>query len=239
MKNKSRTSKLSETVRAVHKKLLEWEQEIEHLKKSVYQPTASIENKKMAILLQYNATVKIARLGAELLERSMENRSQGLLLGLIKRPMFESYVRGMWFEHVADEKRAKDFLFRNERDKEKGWKTLKSEKPSPKLENMWKVLEDKDIEKETIKWMRDQRNWWNDSTHVTARSVWMGWSNEYGEMLQGDEQMINDLVALVEMGARCAGRIHALNEGDSAKEKRIHQEKQELRDIIEGCLDPE
>ena len=29
---------------------------------------------------------------------------EGLLFGLTKRPMFESYTRGIWLENVADEK---------------------------------------------------------------------------------------------------------------------------------------
>ena len=223
---------MSETVRAVHRKLLEWEQDVEHSKKPISQYVATIGCKGKAAILQYNAALKIVRLGADLLEKSMENRKESLLFGLTKRPMFESYTRGMWFEHVADEERAKDFLSRSERDKKEEWKTLKSKKPSPKLENMWKALEDKDIEKETIEWMRRKRNWWDDSTHVTARSVLMGWSNEYGETIQNDGQVKNDLTSLVEIGARCAGRIHTLNEGNRAREERIHEEKQELRNIL-------
>ena len=184
MKNKSRTSELSEIVRAVHTKLLEWEQEIEQLKKSVYPSTEGIKNKKMAALLQYNATLKIARLGAELLERSMENRSEGLLLGLTKRPMFESYVRGMWFEHVADEKQAEGFLYR---DKKRGEYIMKSETPPPNLETILKILQDKNIEGEAVKWIKDNKYMWNDPVHVGGRSVWMGWSNEYGETIQDNE----------------------------------------------------
>ena len=139
---------MSETVRAVHRKLLEWEQEIEQLKKSVYPSTEGVKNKKMAALLQYNATLKIARLGAELLERSIENRSEGLLLGLTKRPMFESYVRGMWFEHVADERQAEGFLYR---DKKRGEETMKSRIPPPNLEKILKILQSKGIEEKTVK----------------------------------------------------------------------------------------
>ena len=186
----------------------------------------------MAAILQYNATVKIARLGANLLEKSMENRKEILLFGLTKRPMFESYTRGMWFEHVADERRAKDFLYRSKRDKETQWKTLGSEMGTPGLERMWNDLLKKNVMRETVEWMKEKKDWWNDSTHVTARSVLMGWSNKHGEVLQDDKQMKGDLVALVETGAQCAGHIHTLNEGNSAREIRIHQEKQKLRDVL-------
>ena len=61
----------------------------------------------------------------------------------------------------------------------------------------------------------------------------MGWSNEYGETIQDNEHMANDLIALVEIGARCAVRIHTLSEGDSAREKSIYQENRELRAIAD------
>ena len=50
---------MSEIARAVHGKLLEWEREIEHLKKSRYQTKEEIESKKIVSLLEYNATLKI------------------------------------------------------------------------------------------------------------------------------------------------------------------------------------
>lgn len=234
MKNKSGTPELSEIVRAVHRKLLDWEQEIEQLKKSVC-PHPSIEvikNKKKAALLQYNATLKIARLGAELLERSMENRSEGLLFGLTKRPMFESYVRGIWFEHVADEERAEGFLYT---DKKKQGETPRSRIPPPTLETVLKILQEKNIEEETVEWIKDNRQMWNDPVHVGGRSVWMGWSNEHGEMIHDNEHMANDLIALVEIAARCAGRIHILSEGNSARAEGIYQENKELR-VIADCL---
>ena len=71
MKNKSRTPELSETVRVVHRKLLEWKQEIEHSEKPLLLDEVTISWKGKAAILQYNATVKIARLGANLLEKSM------------------------------------------------------------------------------------------------------------------------------------------------------------------------
>ena len=146
--------------------------------------------------------------------------------------MFESYTRGMWFEYMADEKQAKDFLFRSKQDEEKGYVTLRSEKATPGLEKMWNALQKENVMRDMVEWIRKRKDWWNDSTHVTARSVQMGWSNEYGEIIQNDEQMRNDLTVFLEIGAQCAGHIHTLNEGNDAMEERIHQEKQELRNIL-------
>ena len=250
----SRTLELNEMVKAVHRRLLEWEQEIECSKKpDLRQYRKTIGYRGEAAILQYNASMKIARLGAELLGRSIEDRKESLLLGLTKRPMLESYTRGMWFEYVAEEKQAKKFLSRSKRDKQKGWKTLKSERGTPTLDRMWnaidKALEEKNKEsakwgpterrivRETIKWMKGKKDWWNDSTHVTARSAWMAWSNEYGEMIQTDGQMKSDLLALLEVGTRCAGRIHTLSELNKVRDRRILQEKKELRDILESSLE--
>lgn len=250
MNNKSRTPELREVAREVHRKLLEWEQEIECSKKpDLRQYRKTIGYRGEAAILQYNASVKIALLGAELLERSIENRKESLLLGLTKRPMFESYTRGIWFEYVAKEERAKRFLSRRKEDKNRKWTTLGSEQETPPLGGMWDAVdnvlqeeneesqkwdpEERRIIREAIKWMKKGKDWWNDSTHVTARSAWMGWSNEYGEMIQNDEQMRSDLVTLVEIGARCAGRIHALSELNNTRDRRILQEKQRLRDILE------
>ena len=230
------TPELSEMTKAVHGKLLEWEQEVENSKKPVHSLITIIGYKKTIALLQYNAALKIARLGTELLERSIKNRSESLLLGLIKRPMFESYTRGMWFEYIAEEKQAKGFLKRREEDAEEGWTTLRSEESAPWLVQMWDVLEEKKIMEKTVEWMRKQREWWNDSAHVTARSVQIGWSNKDGKVLQSDESMIRDLIALVEIGGQCAGHMHVLNESDSAKEDRINQEKLEFRSILETYL---
>ena len=120
--------------------------------------------------LYIHLVVKIARLGAGLLEKSMENREESLLLGLTKRPMFESYTRGMWFEYMADEKQAKDFLFRSKQDEEKGYVTLRSEKATPGLEKMWNALQKENVMRDMLEWIRKRKDWWNDSTHVTARS---------------------------------------------------------------------
>ena len=176
--------------------------------------------------------VKVARLGVSLLEKSMENREESLLHGLTKRPMFESYTRGMWFEYVADEKQAEDFLLRSKKDEENEYMTLRSEKASPSLEKMWNALQKEDLMRNMVEWIRKRKDWWNDSTHITARSVQMGWSNEYGEIIQKDEYMKDDLTTFLEIGAQCAGHIHTLIEGNDAIEERILQEKQKLRDIL-------
>ena len=239
MKNKSRTPELNEMVRIAHRKLLEWEESIKPLKKLIPQHIETIGWKKTAAILQYNAAVKIARLGASLLEKSMENREEGLLHGLTKRPLFESYTRGIWFEYVADEKQAEDFLLRSKKDEENKYMTLRSEKATPSLEKMWNALQKKEgVIRDMVKWIRKRKDWWNDSTHVTARSVQMGWSNEYGEAIQKDKYMKDGLTAFLEIGAQCAGHIHVLIEGNYAMEERIHQEKLKLRGIIEADLDP-
>ena len=237
MKNKSGTPELSEIVRAVHRKLWEWEQEIEHLKKSVYQTTKEIESKKMAPLLEYNAALKIAKLGAELLERSMENRCEGLLLGLTKRPMIEGYVRGMWLEYVADKKRADGFL---EAEQRKG---TKSRIPLPKFEKMLNDLQNKDIEgeprgwiKTTVKWIKDHEDTLNESIHLGGGNVWMGWSNELGEKFHNDKQVIFNLGALIEIGSQCARSLHTLSENDGTRDIQIYQEKEEIRAILANLL---
>ena len=237
MKNKNRTPELSEIARAVHRKLLEWEREIEHLKKSVCQNTEEIEVKKMAPLLEYNAVLKIASLGAELLERSIENRCEGLLLGLTQRPMFEGYVRGLWLQYVADEERADGFL---EAEQRKG---TKSRIPLPKFEKMLNDLQNKDIEgeprrwiKDTVKWIKYHEDTLNESIHLGGASVWMGWSNEYGERHHNDEQVIYNLINFIEIGSRCARRLHTLSGNDSTRDAQIYQEKEEIRTILVNLL---
>ena len=261
MNNKSRTPEFSEIVRATRRKLSEWEQEIEHLKKSVYQNTEEIESKKMAPLLEYNAAVKIARLGAELLERSIENRSESLLLGLTQRPMIEGYVRGMWLQYVADEEQADGFLNRKEGtvrstirlpELHKMLDDLLNKDMEGELVEMLSDLLDKDIEEEliegelmewrknTLKCIQDNKNIFHESIHLGGRIVWVGWSNEDGEMLQDDGHMISDLVNLIEIGSQCAVSLHMLSKSDITRYIQILQEKQKLRDIIdEVCLDPE
>ena len=62
----------------------------------------------------------------------------------------------------------------------------------------------------------------------------MGWSNEYGAVIHNDEQVRGDFVALLEIGAQCAGHMLSLNQGprESEQERVIHEEKQRLRCLL-------
>ena len=137
-----------------------------------------------------------------------------------------------------EEEYADDFLFRSSGDVERAWKTLSSKRKSPSLDRMWNDLHKKNIMRPTVNWMRGKKEWWNDSVHMAARSVWMGWSNKYGAIIHNDKQIRNDLIALLEIGAECAGHVHTLNEGrgESEKEQLIHKEKQRLRTLVEVGL---
>ena len=227
------TQELSEILGIASQRLREWEEEVEASKQTVPQYVATVGWKGMAALTQYKATLKIARLGAELLMRTMEDRKEGLLFGLTKRPMFESYTRGIWFENVADEKLAEGYLRRSKRDEEKQWKTLNSEGHVPDLTRMWAAIRKRKILDDMVSWMNNKKDWWNDSTHLNARSVWMGWSDEYGKTIQNDEAVRNDLLALLEVGAQCAAHIHTINEGvEGLKAQRVYEEKAQLRERL-------
>ena len=238
MQEKSLKPGLEELVGEVSRNLSAWEAGVERTKKrpSVYVET--IGWKGMGAILQYNAAIRIASLGAQLLGSSLKNRQDGLLFGLTKRPMFESYTRGIWLEFVAKEEYAENFLFRSSGDEARAWKTLLSKRKSPSLDRMWNDLNKQNIMRTTVSWMRGKKDWWNDSVHMAARSVWMGWSNEYGAVIHNNEQIRNDLIALLEIGAQCAGHVHTLNEGrrESEKAQRIHKEKQRLRTLVEVGL---
>ena len=231
MRNERKTSELKEASKDLRKMLQRWEREVERSKKPLHEHVNDIGWKRTAAIFQYSASVKIARLGAELLDTTIDNRMEGLLFGLTKRPMFETYTRGIWLEHVADDKHAMEFLKRKDQDRDREWKTLGSVRMTPKLEKMWNEMEKKDLLKDTVAWMKSKKEWWNDSTHVNARSVLMGWSHEYGEVIQNDEEIRGDLSALVEIGGQCAGHIHTLTLGDaeSAQERLILEEKRLLR----------
>ena len=218
----------------IHRKLSTWEKAVDRSKKPRSRYTATIGWKGMAALLQYNIALRTARLGACLLERSLDNRQDGLLFGLTKRPMFESYTRGMWLEFVADEDFAESFLSRSRVDAEREWTTLASKRNSPGLAKMWNDLNKRKIMEDTVSWMKGKKDWWNDSTHMAARSAWMGWSNEYGEVIHNNEQIRSDLVALLEIGAQCAGHMHTLSKGrgESEQERFIHDEKERLRRLL-------
>lgn len=211
-----------------------WEEAVDRAKKPLSQYITTIGWKGMAALLQYNISLRTARLGATLLDGSLNNRREGLLFGLTKRPMFESYTRGMWLEFVADEGFAESFLSRSPGDAKRDWKTLAGKQNSPSLTKMWGDLDKRKVMQDTVLWMKGKKDWWNDSTHMAARSAWMGWSNEYGAMIHNDEQVTGDLVALLEIGAQCAGHMHTLSQGrsESQQERVIDQEKKRLRCLL-------
>ena len=213
-----------------------WEDAVDRAKKPRSRYIATIGWKGMAALLQYNISLRTARLGAFLLESSVDNRREGLLFGLTKRPMFESYTRGMWLEFVADEEFAESFLCRSPNDAERDWTTLASKRNSPGLAKMWSDLNKHRITEDTVCWMKGKKDWWNDSTHMAGRSAWMGWSNEYGAVIHNDDQIRGDLLALLEIGAQCAGHMHTLSRGPggSEQERVIHEEKQRLRRLLSG-----
>ena len=223
-----------ELLQEVHERLLAWETGVDRSKKPPSHYIATIGWKGMAALLQYNVALRTARLGAHLLGRSLDDRQEGLLFGLTKRPMFESYTRGMWLEFVADETFAEQFLSRSPGDKERDWATLASKRNAPSLDKMWNALDKNRVSKETVTWMRTRKDWWNESAHMAARSAWMGWSNEYGEIIHNAEQIRNDLAALLEIGAQCAGHMHTLGEGrgESEQERSIDEEKRRLRGVL-------
>ena len=223
-----------DVLRQIQTTLSTWEEAVDRAKKPRSRYIATIGWKGMAALLQYNISLRTARLGATLLESSLDNRQDGLMFGLTKRPMFESYTRGMWLECVADEDFAENFLSRSPGDAERDWTTLASRRNSPGLAKMWSDLNKRKIMKDTVRWMKGKKDWWNDSTHMAARSAWMGWSNEYGAVIHNDEQVRGDLVALLEIGAQCAGHMHTLSQGrgESEQERVIDDEKQRLRRLL-------
>ena len=179
MSNERKTGALRATSKDVRKMLHRWEREVEGSKKPLNEHVNAIGWKHTAAIFQYSATVKIARLGSNLLHATIDNRMEGLLFGLTKRPMFETYTRGIWLEHLADDKHAMEFMKRKEDDRKREWNTLGSVRMTPKLEIMWNELEKGDLLKDTVAWMKGKKEWWNDSTHVNARSVLMGRSHEF------------------------------------------------------------
>ena len=84
---------------------------------------------------------------------------------------------------MADEDFAESFLSRSRVDAEREWTTLASKRNSPGLAKMWNDLNKRKIMEDTVSWMKGKKDWWNDSTHMAARSAWMGWSNEHGEVI--------------------------------------------------------
>ena len=199
----------------------------------------SLSGREFAAALQYNATLRIARLGIELLTRTAEDRQEGLSFGLTKRPMFEAYTRGIWLEKVATEDRARGLLWRHKEDAKTQPKRLRSKANSPSLTGMWDALENKKVldefDAETVRLMRDMESWWNDATHINARSVWLGWSDATANAVQDEGELRRDAIAAVEFGAQSARHIHRIIEGidGSPKVQRIFKEKDYLRTLLE------
>ena len=235
MTEQTARSELAEILRIASQRLREWEQEVERLKGHPH--IKSLTGKGFAALLQYNATLKIARLGTELLGRAMVDPKEGLLFGLTKRPMIETYTRGIWLEKVATENNARGLLLRRSKeDAEMQWTTLRTQAKSPTLTGMWDALDNANVveEAETLLWMRGKEAWWNHAVHVNARSVWMGWSDETEKMVRYDEEIKGDFAALIELAARCARHIHRIIEGvdGSPRVQRIFKEKDHLRTLF-------
>ena len=228
---------LSRIARVASQRIRGWEQDVDSLKGD--HRTSRPIGKELAALFQYNATVRIARLGAELLTKVMEHPREGLLFGLTKRPMFETYTRGIWLEKVATENQARGLLLRSPEDAKTEWTTLRSQVNPPALTSMWDSLEKRkvldEVEAEHLHLMRGQLTWWNDATHINFRSVWLGWTDEFGEAIQDDGALRNDLIPVIELAAQSARHIHRIIEGvdRSPRVQRMFKEKDVLRDWLE------
>lgn len=239
MTENSARSELSEVLRIASQKIRDWEREVDRSKGTIAQYVQTVGYKKTAAMLQYSAALKIARLGTELLTRILEDPKEGLLFGLTKRPMFESYTRGIWVEHVADEDRAKGFMSKRPEET-----NLKSEVPPPTLEGMWNALKKEPKTKilvPTVRWMQKKADWWNDATHISVRSISMGWFNEFRTANQRDKEIVNDLDALMEIAAQSTGYFHRINEGGvigSRKAERIFEEGNQFRGKLKTLTIP-
>ena len=147
-----------DVLRQIHTRLSTWEEAVDRAKSPRSRYIATIGWKGMAALLQYNISLRTARLGTSLLKCSLDNRREGLLFGLTKRPMFESYTRGMWLEFVADEDFAESFLSRSPGDVKRDWTTLASKRNSPGLTKMWSDLSKRKIMEDTVRWMKGKKD---------------------------------------------------------------------------------
>ena len=158
-----------------------WERDVEYSKRQDFRyVNVASKTKAMAAMLQYNVALRVSRLGATLLSESIDNRRNGVLFGLTKRPMFESYTRGAWLDFVADVEMVRKIMTRRKFDEKSNWTSLKGEESFPTLPQMWFALEETGMLKETVCWMRKYGQWWNDHTHIGPRAMLMGWSNEGG-----------------------------------------------------------
>ena len=146
-------SALGEVLSEIHQKLLDWEAEIEHKKMPRAFYIAKLGNKGMAALLYHSAALQIGRLGSFLLKESVDNRREGMLFGLTKRPMIESYTRTLWLEFIANDERVEQIMTRDKSD----YNILSGEKNFPTLNQMWDKLQEGDVLRETINWLQKNR----------------------------------------------------------------------------------
>ena len=223
---------LHEVMRGVDARICEWENDVERSKTLAFRSVNDASTTKpMAAMLQYNVALRVSRLGARLLRESIDDRRNGVLFGLTKRPMFESYTRGAWLDFVADPETVKKIMTRRKMDEENDWTTLKGEGRFPVLPEMWSALEEAGISKEMVAWMRTKGQWWNDHTHIGPRAMLLGWSNEGGVIHYTDKQLGDDIHTVIEIGAQCAARFHTLisSGSETYKEDHIYRERDQLR----------
>lgn len=232
-------TELHTVMRQIEAKIRAWQKDVERSKGFEFKyVNAASKTKTMAAMLQYNVALRVSRLGANLLVESIDNRRNGVLFGLTKRPMFESYTRGAWLDLVADAECVEKIMTRRRLDSENNWTTLKGKGSFPLLRDMWSALEEAGMLKEMVVWMRTRGQWWNDNTHIGPRAMLMGWSNEGGVIHYTDKQIEDDIHTLVEIGAQCAARFHILNRSGSGTEKedQIYRERDELRKYASDFL---
>ena len=237
MVKNSEIPSLSRIVTVASQRLRRWERDVDSLKGE--HRISHLTKKELAALFQYNATVRIARLGAEILTRVTKHPREGLLFGLTQRPMFETYTRGLWLERVATEKQARGLLVPRHADAKTRRKTLRSQVSPPALTKMWDSLEKSalldDVEAKHLHWMRGQETWWNDATHVDL-SVWLGWTDESGKAIHDDDVLRYDLIQVVGLAAQSARHIHRIIKGvdRSLAVERIFKELEILSLLLEA-----
>ena len=221
------SSALGELLSEINQKLLRWEAEIERTKKPRTYYIAELGNNGMAALLYHSAALQISRFAAYLLRNSLTNRRDGMLFGLTKRPMIESFTRALWLEFIADDERAKHIMKRDMGDVN----ILSGAGSFPFLNQMWGDLKEASVLEETIDWLQKNKTWWNDAAHIGPNALYMGWSNEYADKFNTNQRIARDLHTLLEIGSQCAGRFYVLhNNGiDTGKTTFIHQEGEQLR----------
>lgn len=224
------TPTLEEVVDEIHHKLLAWEVEIERTKSPKSDYITRLGNNGMAALLYHSAALQMGRLGSYLLKESLTNRRDGMLFGLTRRPMIESYTRALWLEFVVDDERAKQLMTRDK----SAYNILSGEKGFPPLNQIWESLQKAAalaVMQNTIEWLQKKRTWWNDSAHIGPNALYMGWSNEYADVFLDNQRVVGDLHTLLEISSQSAGRFYVLHSvgDDGDKTAQIHREGEQLR----------